>query len=188
MGEIRIIAGLWRGRFLRVRTGGRGEGPRPTTDRVRTSLFDRLNPILPGARVLDLFAGSGALGVEALSRGAARATFVEKSAATVRLLEANLQALGADGVDIRFEDAFRAIGHLERAEARFDLILADPPYASGEAPRIVTRLDDSPLLTTGGLLVIEHDRRELLPPAGGRLEPADERRYGDTLLSFYHGR
>lgn len=188
MGEIRIIAGLWRGRFIRVRTVGRGEGPRPTSDRVRTSLFDRLNPRLVGARVLDLFGGSGALGLEALSRGAARVTIVENNPATIRILEANLRALQAESAEIRAEDAFRALDSLQRMGAVFDLILVDPPYRSADAGRVVTRLDDSPLLVSGGLLVIEHDRRESLPVVGGRLELAEERRYGDTTLSFFNGR
>lgn len=226
MGELRVIAGLWKGRWIKVRTGGRGEAPRPTADRVRTSLFDRLMPQLRDARVLDLFAGSGALGIEALSRGAAHATFVENSAPTVRTLVENLRSLGlsptglamtglapprpraparlgspepADGgvpagsgpaatTDIRFEDAFRALGHLERGELRFRIIFADPPYACGHAARLVTSLDESPLLERGGLLVIEHDRREELPAGGRRVEAADQRRYGDTVLSFYLGR
>lgn len=226
MGELRVIAGLWKGRWIKVRTGGRGETPRPTADRVRTSLFDRLTPQLPGACVLDLFAGSGALGIEALSRGAAHATFVENSAPTVRTLVENLRSLGlkptglamtglapperrasgpresaepatsgvpsgsapAATTDIRFEDVFRALGHFERGEARFRIVFADPPYASGHAARLVTWFDESPLLEAGGLLVIEHDRREALPVGAGRLLALDERRYGDTVLSFYLGR
>lgn len=188
MGDLRVIAGVWRGRRLKA---GRQAGAallRPTADRVRTSLFDRLAPLLPGARVLDLFAGTGALGIEALSRGAVRVTFVEQAAGALRLLEANLAALGVEDARVLREEAFRALGRLVRAGEKFDLILADPPYGSGLAAKLVSCLDQAPLLPAGGVLVVEHDRREDLPPAGGWLVLVDRKRYGDTILTHFRGR
>jgi 16S rRNA (guanine966-N2)-methyltransferase len=187
MGELRVISGIWRGRWIKSGKDRPGGSLRPTSDRVRTSLFDRLTPDLPGARVLDLFAGTGALGIEALSRGAAHATFVEQSPGVVRLLEKNLAELDARNAAVRNDEALHAIRTFRRTGVRFDLIVVDPPYASGLASRVTVELDLEPLLDPGGLLVVEHDRREELPPVRQALALDDERRYGDTVLTFYRG-
>jgi 16S rRNA (guanine(966)-N(2))-methyltransferase RsmD len=188
VGELRVIAGVWRGRRLKAGRLTAALPLRPTADRVRTSLFDRLAPTLVGARVLDLFAGTGALGIEALSRGAAGATFIEQAAGALRLIEVNLEALGAGNARVFREEALRGLERLVRAGEEFDLILADPPYGSGLASRVVTLVDQEPLLPVGGLLVVEHNRREDLPAPGGRLEFVDRKRYGDTALTFFRGR
>ncbi len=186
MGEIRVISGLWRGR--RIRTGKSVmPGLRPTADRVRTSLFDRLSPILPGARVLDLFAGTGALGIEALSRGASEVVFVEKAPAILKILDGNLALLEAANAAVLGDDVFRCLRSLHKV-GLFDLVLADPPYEAGLAARLVQQLDRDPLLKRAGLCVIEHSRREVLPGVREGLEDVDTRRYGDTVLTFYRRR
>ncbi|MDZ4805658.1 MAG: 16S rRNA (guanine(966)-N(2))-methyltransferase RsmD [Candidatus Eisenbacteria bacterium] len=188
MGILRVVAGRWRGRHLSSGPGRSNIGIRPTADRVRTSMFDRLMPVLPDARVLDLCAGTGALGIEALSRGAAHVTFVERSPVAIRLIESNLGLLGllrTEEVAVRREEVRHAIASLGRARESFDLILADPPYDGGLAREIVQALDESLILASGGWVVVEHDRRKGMPGVAGRLQQLDERIYGDTCLTYY---
>lgn len=148
---------------------------RPTADRVREAWMSILQRELPGARVLDLFAGSGALGLEALSRGASSAEFVELSARSLRALHENAEALGAEANSIVHRgDAFRFIQALPPAS--FDIAFADPPYGSGLAERIVERWLASPFAR---VFSVEHSAKETLP-AG-----TDTRRYGDSAITFY---
>jgi 16S rRNA (guanine966-N2)-methyltransferase len=172
---MRVVAGRWRGRRL---TAPRGAATRPTSDRVREALFAILGP-LDGAAVLDLFAGSGALGIEALSRGAARATFVDRAPAAVRAIRANLQALGAAG-DVRAADVRAFVRNAPAAGGPYDLVLLDPPYR--EAAGLGGTLELGPLLAAGARVVCESDRRA---PVDLGLEIIDERRYGDTLLRIH---
>ena len=170
---MRIVAGAWGGRRIEAPPG---RDTRPTTDRVREAWMSALAPVLPGARVLDLFAGSGALGLEALSRGAEHATFVENAPAALRALRANLQALGAEerSTVVR-TDAMRFAAGLE--PGAFDLALADPPYGQGIADALVRAWLERPF---ADLLCVEHRRDDRLPEVAG----ARERRYGDTVLTF----
>jgi len=158
-----------------------GDAVRPTSDRVREALFGRLGE-LEGARVLDLFAGTGALGIEALSRGAAYAVFVERAPAALVALRANLAALGLEGTArVVRGNAVAAVARLGRAGERFDLILLDPPYASGEAAPALRALVASGALAPDATVVVESGRRHPVPPVPG-LRRVDERRYGDTVL------
>ena len=135
-----------------------------------------LAPLLPGARVLDLFAGSGALGLEALSRGAAHVVFVEQAPAALRVLRANVAALGAEArCEVVRTDALRYAAGL--ASREFGLALADPPYGTGAAAALATRFVEVPFAEW---LCIEHSRDDRLPDLAG----ADTRRYGDTFLTF----
>jgi 16S rRNA (guanine(966)-N(2))-methyltransferase RsmD len=162
----------------------RGSAVRPTADRVRESLFARLGA-LDDALVLDLYAGSGALGIEALSRGAAGAVFVDRSAACIATLRRNLEALGlADRAHVHREDAAGAVRRLAAAGRRFHLVLADPPYASDEASRVLDAVAGAGVLAPGGAVVIEVSRRHAPGPRPG-LRLVDERRYGDTLVVRY---
>ncbi len=173
MGELRIVAGRWGRRRLKA---PRGDAMRPTSERVREAWLNVLAPELPGARVLDLFAGSGALGLEALSRGAAHATFVESDRRVLDCLRANVAALEAgERATVVARDVFRYIDGLE-ADA-FDLAMADPPYSRGLAKRLVDRYRRKPFAR---ILSIEHDVGEALelPPS------AVERRYGDTAITI----
>lgn len=134
-----------------------------------------LGPALPGARVLDLCAGSGALGLEALSRGAAHADFVENATSSLRVLQANIETLGAGAVaDVHRADALRFIASL--SENAYDVAFADPPYATDLAERIAERWLDVPF---AAVLSLEHEARTPLPPGGAT------RRYGSTAITFY---
>ncbi|HEY8393902.1 MAG TPA: 16S rRNA (guanine(966)-N(2))-methyltransferase RsmD [Thermaerobacter sp.] len=180
---MRVTGGEWRGRSLRV---PRGRAVRPTSDRVKQALFNVLAARVPGSRVLDLFAGSGGLGIEALSRGAREALFVEADPRVAGILKENLAALGAgDRATVWRQDVFSAIAKLAGDARRFDLVLADPPYRRGLATRTVEAVAAAGLLAAGGLLVIEHDPREELPEAGAALERVRADRYGDTCLTYY---
>jgi 16S rRNA (guanine966-N2)-methyltransferase len=170
---VRIVAGEWGGRRIQAPPG---RDTRPTTDRVREAWMSAVAAEIPGARVLDLFAGSGALGLEALSRGAAEAVFVESGAPALRALRANLDALGAIGRSTVVRgDALKYLAGL--GEGAFDLAFADPPYGKGLAAALVSAFQD---LRFARLLCVEHRVSDALPPVEG----ARERRYGDTVLTF----
>ena len=175
---MRVIAGRWGGRRLRVPAAG----VRPTGDRVREALFASLGD-LTGVRVLDLFAGSGALGIEALSRGAGAAVFVERSAAVAAIVRANLSALGAgEAARVVRGEATAVVRRLARGGERFDLAFLDPPWGDPVEPeRTLRALADSGILAPGATLVVETARDRTLPAISG-LVTVDERRYGDTVL------
>jgi 16S rRNA (guanine966-N2)-methyltransferase len=180
----RVIAGSARG----VRLRAPGEGTRPLADRVKQTLFAILEPDLDGARVLDLFAGSGAGGIEALSRGAASATFVEKDQGAAAVIEANLRATGLAGpaaTIIRW-DVMRWLGEPNADEA-FDLVIVDPPYAETEVlGRVLALLGrpDAPL-ASGARVVAKHFWRDRPPDRIGLLASERDRRFGETALTFY---
>jgi 16S rRNA (guanine966-N2)-methyltransferase len=170
---MRIIAGTHKGRRISA-----PKGARPTSDRVREALFSILAGRVEGARVLDLFAGSGALGIEALSRGAASATFVDDDPGAIRVIRRNLDAVHA----VRRDAA--AFLRSARDEGRqYDLVFLDPPYRLG--PRIGRELSElvAAVLAPAGVVVSESDRRAPLDLPD--LDLADERRYGDTLIRFH---
>jgi 16S rRNA (guanine966-N2)-methyltransferase len=169
---MRIIAGRWRGRRI---VAPAGRDVRPTTDRVREAWMSMLAPELDGARVVDLFAGSGALGLEALSRGAASVVFVEQGRDALEALRRNVATLGAEPhVQIVRADAARWAEAL--APLAFDLALADPPYGAGYAARLLQHWTGTPFART---LWVEHRADEPLPPIPGLWS----RRYGDTTLT-----
>jgi 16S rRNA (guanine966-N2)-methyltransferase len=182
---VRVIAGEFGGRRLVV---PRGRVTRPTSDRVREALFMALEP-LAGLRVVDLFAGSGALGVEALSRGAAWADFVESDRAALAALARNLEALGLDDRSrvwpLRLPGALRRVAE---PLAAADLVLADPPYGGGPAREVLAALGTPGALRAGTRLVVEHHAKDELPEACGELARARLRRYGETWVSSYQAR
>ncbi len=180
----RIIAGQAKGRRLHMPAG---EATRPTAARVRQTLFDVLAPALPGCRFLDAFAGSGAVGLEALSRGAARVVFVDVHAPALAALRANLQllqGLGGDTQTLR-QDARLALAALADEGVRFDLIYVDPPYASRLYEETLDVIDSTRLLERDGLVVCEHFHKRELPATMGRLVRTRQVRVGDHRLSFY---
>lgn len=195
---MRIIAGSLGGRRLAAPSGTR---VRPTADRVKESFFSILAGRCEGARVLDLFAGSGALGIEALSRGAREVVFVEKDPQVARVLEANLQALelGSRASLLRLpaeralpcaaDEPRRSRGKgalgLALHGGAFNLAFVDPPYGQGLAVMALERLALEGALTDGAMVVVEHSRRDALPEKSGALERVDVRHYGDTDISFY---
>ena len=174
---MRVIAGRYGGRRLAAPPG---RGTRPTADRVRESLFSILGP-LDGASVLDLFAGSGALGIEALSRGADSVVFVERDAKVVQVLKANLATLGATAA-VRRMDVFAALRDARERGETYSLVLCDPPYRT--APDIGGTLSEAlgPVLAAGARVITESDRRH---PLDLTLPLSDERRYGDTLIRIH---
>ena len=173
---MRITGGRLAGRRLEVPKGE----VRPTADRVRESLFARLG-CLAGKRVLDLFAGSGALGFEALSRGAEHVVFVDRSSAAATLLGKSAALLGVeDAVEVRRGEA-RAVLRRLAGHRVFDLVFLDPPYASDALSGALRGLVESRLLAPDALVVAETDRRHLPAPVAG-LAAVDERRYGDTVI------
>jgi 16S rRNA (guanine966-N2)-methyltransferase len=174
---VRVVAGAHRGRRIEA---PRGRSTRPTSDRVREALFSILGPI-DGARVLDLFAGSGALGIEALSRGAAQAVFVDSDERAAAVVRRNLEALGIDA-RVHRRDAFSWLADAAGGEEAFDLVFCDPPYSS--ASRTARRLSEllPPLLTETSVTVTESDKRD---PLLLDLPLVDERTYGDTRIAFH---
>ena len=183
MGFLRIIAGELGGRRIRTPRGSR---VRPTAERVREALFSILGGRVAGARVLDAFAGTGALGLEALSRGARQVVFVESSAQVLSLLRDNAESLGLAGSsEIVRADAVAALAS-GLVRGPFDLILADPPYDSAQAHRFLEGVDRQACLSPGGLLVLERPASAAdVPPGMARLRHARTARYGDTRLEFY---
>lgn len=170
---MRIIAGRWRGHTITAPPGAR---TRPTTDRVREAWMSALQLDLPGSRVLDLFAGSGALGLEALSRGAVHATFVEQANSALRALAANVHKLHVQELVATVRgDALRYAAKLE--PHAFDIALADPPYGTGAAEGLVELFRLTPFAAQ---LWIEHRAGEPLPSLPG----SHTRQYGDTALTF----
>jgi 16S rRNA (guanine966-N2)-methyltransferase len=182
MQSVRIISGSAGSRRLRAPAGA---GTRPTADKVRQAIFNILGPPPAEAAVLDLFAGAGGLGLEALSRGAARAVFVDQAPAALRCLRDNVAALEAAAQsEIVAGEGLRALRKLGAAGRRFHWIFVDPPYASDLAARALAEIARHGLLAEGGVAVIEHDRRHPTDAPPGLVQ-ADRRRYGDTEVSFY---
>jgi 16S rRNA (guanine966-N2)-methyltransferase len=178
---MRIIGGQARGRLIRLPGGAK---IRPTTDRIKKSLFDIL-PTPAGGPFLDLFAGCGSVGLEALSRGAGKTFFVEKDARLAETIRAALRLLGYEAqAEVILADARKGVARLAKEGIRCEVLFADPPYDRGYVREICLWLAGGELLAEGGIVVIQHSIREplTLPPAA--LAMADQRRYGDTLLSF----
>ena len=180
---MRVIAGALKGRRLQT---PRGATTRPTADQVRIALLDTLAPRLPGARVLDLFAGAGGVGLEALSRGAAHATFVERDARALAALAANVAALGVgDTARVLRLPVERALALLAREDARFEIVFLDPPYEGALAAATLAALGAGALLAPGALVVAQHLTKR--PPAAhaGELQAFRSRRFGETTLTFF---
>ncbi len=179
---MRVTSGAAKG--TRLRTPGRG-GVRPTSDMVKEALFNALAPRLADARVLDLFAGTGGLGIEALSRGAAQAVFVERDGHSAGMIRQNLEAARlSDRGTVRRANALTEIAALARAGTSFDLIVLDPPYGQGLAAEALHRIAAAGVLAPGGIVVAEgHWRDDPADIVGLRRVRAA--RYGETGLWFY---
>lgn len=176
---MRIIAGTHRGRRLAPAP----EGVRPTSDRVRESLFSILGPI-EGARVLDAFAGTGALGIEAVSRGASELVAVDLAPRSIRTLQRNIDDLGfGDRARVRRGDARKVLPRLADEGRRFDLVFVDPPYDAQLVAPVLELIVAGNLLAEGGRVVVERAKRHDWPPVPG-LRCDDERTYGDTVVQF----
>jgi 16S rRNA (guanine966-N2)-methyltransferase len=177
---VRIVGGSLGGRVLRA---PRGAATRPTSEKVREAVFSILGSV-EGARVLDLFAGSGALGIESLSRGAAHATFVDASRPALAVIRGNLRELGLEAASTVIAGDAVAIAARYPTEVPWRVVFVDPPYRSDLATRAVLALP-SERLAPDAVIVIEHDRYNAPPEVVGSLLRTDQRRYGDTLISFF---
>lgn len=180
---MRIIAGKYRGRRLKSPPSDR---TRPTSDRLRETLFNVLTPRIEGTRFLDLCAGTGAVGIEALSRGAEHVTFVDQSRRMCALIETNLGALSVASSEFEIvnADAFDFL-RKRTGDAPLDLIFFDPPY-SADYEGVLSRIAESAvLLTAGGVVIVEHHKKKELPDKFGRLKRYRILTQGDSVLSFY---
>lgn len=183
---IRIIAGRFRSRKLKTLPGNK---TRPTSDRLRETLFNVIGRKVEGALFLDCYAGSGAVGLEALSRGAKKACFIEANAKAVQVICGNIDALGIaynQEAEVFSLDAARAFKELEKQGLRFDIVFIDPPYdATDEYGRALQWLGTGSLLAPNALVIAEHDKRHTLADAYGSLHRTRTLTQGDATLSFY---
>ena len=178
---MRIVAGEFGGRRL---TPPKGRKIRPTADRVREALFSMIASRVPGAAVLDLFAGTGALGLEALSRGASQAVFVDQDAAAVRLIRANVMLCGVeDRARVILSPMEAAVTRLAAGGSRFDLVFLDPPYGLTHVERALEHL--AGVIQKDALVVAEHHAKDTLPDRWKGWLKTRERRYGDTMISLF---
>jgi 16S rRNA (guanine(966)-N(2))-methyltransferase RsmD len=191
-GKLRVIAGIFRGRKLIVPPG---DLVRPTADKVREALFDILGPRVVGARFLDACAGTGAIGIEALSRGASSVTFVEKNREIAAHLKRNIEIVSAGQAITHMPrmthmthlivgDIIETIPILERENRRFDIIYLDPPYTGGQLGRAVRAICGARLMREGSMLVAEHDSKSEAPSDDG-FAAVRTVAYGRTALSFF---
>lgn len=185
---MRITSGLFRSRIIK--------GPkhiRPTQDKVRKALFDTLGSVVVDSSFLELFAGSGAVGIEALSNGAREAVFVEKDKRCCKIIEGNLEQLGliskerAKGKDISIfaVDALKSIEIFYRKNKKFDIIFLDPPYYGDLARKTLQKVSACDILAPRGLVIVEHNKRDFIDKDTLSLTSFKQKIYGDTVLSFY---
>jgi len=180
---MRVIAGEFKGRRLdRIE----GMDIRPTSDKVKESLFNILGDAVVDSRFLDLFGGTGGIGIEALSRGAKHVVFIDVSAKSIKVLKGNLEHLNIkENVEVFNTDYSTAISKLHKYGKKFDIIFIDPPYSVGMAQDALKEIDKHSILAQSGLVVVEHDTRDEMPARIGRLGIFRSKQYGNTTLSFY---
>jgi 16S rRNA (guanine966-N2)-methyltransferase len=185
---MRVIAGQFRSRQLKSL---KGQALRPTSDRLREALFNVISSRIPDSRFIDAFAGTGAIGIEAISRGAAHVIFIENHPAAVALIQKNLESLEIrTGTRVLALDTLRGLERLASLHKRdslpFNIVFLDPPYAASEDyHRVLSFLGEVSFLSEGGLVIAEHQRNLDLPEQFGKLQRVRILRQGDAALSFY---
>lgn len=180
---MRVISGKVRG--LKLDTP-KNDDVRPTTDRVKESLFNIINPYVIDSNVLDLFAGTGSLGIECLSRGALSATFVDVSKDSINIVKSNVKKARVENESTILNLDFKtAIDRLNVQNKKFDIIFMDPPYYKNMFIDALSNIDNSDLLSEDGIIVVEHDTKDKFIDKIGRLEKSKEKKYGNTTLTFY---
>lgn len=180
---MRVITGTARGRRLKA---PRGMATRPTADRVKEALFNLLGDRVLDARFLDVFAGTGGIGIEALSRGAELAVFIEMSPQAMQVIRENLTLTRlADRAEMYRQDALFALDMLGNRARIFDLIFVDPPYMQSYEEKVLQRINNYGLLQEDGIVVVESSKKDMLPQRVGQLIMFRREKYGDTLLNFY---
>jgi len=180
---LRVIAGEYKGRRL---DPIEGRDIRPTSDMVKESLFNILGDAVIDSAFLDLFSGTGGIGIEALSRGAKHVVFIDSGIKSIKVLRGNLNRLNIkDCAEVYNTDYGTAINKLHEHGKSFDLIFIDPPYSMGMAESALKEIDNKNILTQSGLIVVEHDSKEDMPQKVGKLFLYRFKKYGNTILSFY---
>ncbi|EUJ29280.1 Ribosomal RNA small subunit methyltransferase D [Listeria grayi] len=180
---MRVIAGDRKGHALKAVPGN---DTRPTTDKIKESLFSIIGPYFDGEKVLDLFAGSGGLGIEALSRGAGEAVFIDQAIGAVKTIQTNLKSVRLDKqASVYRNDWQRALRLLHQSEKQFDLVFLDPPYKLHALEKIIRTLEEQALLADGAVIVAEHEKAEMLPDQIASCGLIREVAYGITILSIY---
>ncbi|RJO65508.1 MAG: 16S rRNA (guanine(966)-N(2))-methyltransferase RsmD [Candidatus Omnitrophota bacterium] len=179
---MRVIAGKYKGREVRT-----PKGIRPTQDKVKKALFDILGD-LDGVSFLELYAGSGAIGFEALSRGASELTLVEYNRDCVRAINENIRTLQLKACRLYAREVAEALERFFRDKRRFDIVFMDPPYHKEAAKKTLQTLGAYDILTADGFIVVEHFKKDALPETVGSLALFRQKKYSDTLLSFYKKR
>ncbi|MGM9532539.1 16S rRNA (guanine(966)-N(2))-methyltransferase RsmD [Intestinibacter sp.] len=182
-GNLRVISGKARG--LKLNTP-KNEDVRPTTDRVKESLFNIINFDIMDSNVLDLFAGTGSLGIECLSRGASKCVFVDKSKESMSIVKSNIKKARVENESITMNIDFKsAILSLSNKGEKFNIIFMDPPYYKNMFEDALSMVDQNNLLEEDGVIVVEHDTKDSFPENIGRLYKSRDKKYGKTTLTFY---
>ena len=180
---LRVIAGLAKGHKL---TTLKGDITRPTMDKVKGAIFNMIAPRIQDAEVLDLFAGSGSLGIEALSRGAKTAVFVDRNRQSVNVIKKNLEYTKLEGNAIIInEEVDKIYNILPKGLTKFDIIFMDPPYNKNFVQKTLIFLESNDILKERGVIIVEHSKQDELPKRVGNLEKVRDRQYGITVISFY---
>lgn len=183
---MRIIAGKYKGRRL---TSPKGMNVRPTSDRVKESVFSIIQKNIVNANFLDLCSGTGNIGIEALSRGAKQVTFLDRNPVSLKLIRQNLKICGIEisgtQVQVIAKDVYKGIKNLHSQLETFELIYFDPPYDTNMYNQCLTQISDTKLLNQAGILLIEHHKKTVLPTRIGLLTQEGQRLYGDTCVSLF---
>ena len=181
--SLRVISGKARG--LKLDTP-KNQDVRPTTDRVKESLFNMINSYIMDSNILDLFAGTGSLGIECLSRGAKNCVFVDKSKDSINIVRSNVKKARVENestiLNVDFKDAVK---RLSTQNQKFDVIFMNPPYYENMFIECLKSIDKFNLLDEDGIIVVEHDTKDLFEDSIGRLNKSREKKYGNTTLTFY---
>ena len=180
---MRVISGKVRGLKLNA---PKNDDVRPTTDRVKESLFNMINSYMMDSDILDLFAGTGSLGIECLSRGANQCIFVDNSKESINIVKSNIKKARVENESIVLNLDFKsAINSLSSKNKQFDVIFMDPPYYKNMFSDALSAVDNNNLLKEDGIIVVEHDTVDKFPDNMGRLYKSREKKYGNTTLTFY---
>jgi len=180
---LRVITGTARGRKLKA---PRGMETRPTSDRIKEALFNIIGSRIIDIKFLDLYAGTGAIGIEAISRGAKKAVFVDNNPHAVKIIKENLELTGLlDGAAVLTSDASKALEILKSEGYVFDIIFIDPPYRKVLVKPSLEKLDYCKLIVLGGLVIAESSKTDVMPDEVGHLKRFRQEKYGDTVLTFY---
>lgn len=181
---MRVIAGEYRGRKLEAIEG---MDIRPTADKIKGSIFNMLGNAVIECSFLDLFGGTGGVGIEALSRGARNVVFIDAGIKSIKVLKDNLKHLNIkENVEVYHTDYETAIKKLNKFNKQFDIIFIDPPYRNGMAQNALVNIDRNPILAQSGIIIVEHDSKEEMPQKVGSLIKYRVKQYSNTSLSFYN--